>query len=167
MAKGRIFKWKKGSTFKVDAQTAGTFLENLKAENDGILQPDDVVEAAKDPESPIHDEFEWDLQKAANNHWKDRARNLMNHLAVVRVYAEDASEGVSAFVNVEVAQSTRGYVAMSQVVANDDWRQQMVDDVLNRLKALQKKYEQLDELDGVWAAIKKAETRRAKGSAAA
>ena len=42
---------------------------------DGKLKPEAVVEAAKDPASPLHARFEWDDGKAAQEHrlWR-RAR---------------------------------------------------------------------------------------------
>jgi len=51
---GRIYKWRPGSTFKVEAQIAGDYLEKLREENEGYLTPTEVYEAAMDEDSPIH-----------------------------------------------------------------------------------------------------------------
>lgn len=163
---GRVYKWRRGSTFKVDPQVAGEYLEELKDENDGLLQPDTVWQAARDPSSPIHDEFEWDMEKAAARHWRQRARNLMNHVAVVATYEESADDGAPAFINVKVATKQRAYVNTAQVIANEDWHDQAVASCLKQLKGLQARYEKLTELDEVWAAIRKAEKKRKRAKVA-
>lgn len=159
---GRVYKWDRGSSFKIDAQTAGEYLEALREQNGGVLKPEDVVEAAKDEHSPIHNEFEWDVNLAAQKHWKDRARNLLNHIVVVRLQDDSPDDGVPAFINVKVTTVDRGYVSMVQVVKIADWREQAIEDCFKMLNALKKRYEQLTELDPIWKAIEKAEQARAK-----
>jgi hypothetical protein len=44
---------------------------------DGVLMPDAVIEDARNPKSPLHEEFEWNLKVAALRHWVDRARELI------------------------------------------------------------------------------------------
>jgi hypothetical protein len=50
-------------------------LESLAPE--GRLRPADVVEDARDPASPLHDEFEWDDALAAAEHRLARAETLI------------------------------------------------------------------------------------------
>lgn len=59
--------------------------ERLKwlADKHGLpLSPHTVVEDAKDPSSPLHGEFEWDIHKAAMQHWLGRARELIRSVKV-------------------------------------------------------------------------------------
>jgi hypothetical protein len=51
-------------------------------EVNGRLTPDRVVEDAKREDSPLHPYFEWDLQKAASEHWRDQARELIRTVQV-------------------------------------------------------------------------------------
>ena len=45
------------------------------AEPNGYINPETVIEAARNPQSPIHNEFTWDIQEAARTLWIDQARD--------------------------------------------------------------------------------------------
>jgi hypothetical protein len=49
----------------------------------GKITPDIVIEDAKDPESPLHGEFQWDVDKAAMEAWRETARRLIRSVTVV------------------------------------------------------------------------------------
>lgn len=57
-------------------------LLQLEDEN-GRLTPESVLEDARDPESPLHDQFEWDTDKAAHRYWLDQARTIITSVRVV------------------------------------------------------------------------------------
>lgn len=63
-------------------------LGELYEKNGNELRVDDVVEDAKDPNSPLYDEFDWDVNKAANAHWREIARRLIRSF-VARVVVTD------------------------------------------------------------------------------
>jgi hypothetical protein len=47
------------------------------AERGGVLEPDEVIEEARNPQSPLHSQFDWDIEKAAFEHWRAQARQLI------------------------------------------------------------------------------------------
>lgn len=51
---------------------------------DGVMTPRAVVEDAKDPTSPLHSEFDWDLERSAQAYWEVRARSLIQSVRVVQ-----------------------------------------------------------------------------------
>jgi len=62
-------------------------------EQNGKVDPNDLIEAAKDRKHPCHDDFTWDVRVAAEERWRDQAR------AVIRkcrfdVLVEDVTESV-------------------------------------------------------------------------
>lgn len=57
-------------------------------EQNGIITPAMVVEDAKDPSSPLHDQFNWDVQAAAHAHWLTTARKLIRGVRVEIVTRE-------------------------------------------------------------------------------
>jgi hypothetical protein len=63
-------------------QTVNDYLIQLHKQH-GTLTPDIVVEDAKRPDSPLHDQFDWDVQKAAEEHWREVARQLIRNVRVV------------------------------------------------------------------------------------
>jgi len=55
------------------------FIRSLE-DSSGRLEPEKVVEAARPPGSPIHEDFEWDVKKAAQQHWIEQARTLIRYV---------------------------------------------------------------------------------------
>ena len=58
------------------------------ARDDGVIEPSEVVDAARSPRSPIHDDFLWDDTAAANAHRIEQARRLIR-LVKIEVVVED------------------------------------------------------------------------------
>lgn len=52
----------------------------------GRVSPQDVVEAARDPASPLHNEFAWDDAEAARLHRLDVAKRLIREVKLVITY---------------------------------------------------------------------------------
>ena len=46
-------------------------------EHRGIVDPQDLIEAARDEEHPCHGDFTWDVKEAAAERWHDQARKLI------------------------------------------------------------------------------------------
>ena len=162
---GRLYTWDDGSTFKVSAQVAGEYLDTLRKQHGGVLAPEDVVEAAKSADSPIHGEFTWDVEKAAFQHWKARARNMMSHLSIQEFSEQDPRDSAPAMVNLVVTTFTetrRGYVSLEQVFSDEELRQQAIDQCLKLLSGIKRRFSVFEELEDVRTAIAKAEEKRAK-----
>lgn len=94
----------------------------------GSITPELVIEAARNPESPLHDQFEWDVKKAAHEHWLDVARSLIRS---VRVQIVNESRVLRApyFVRDPRLPSTQqGYVAVQDVRGDADLARDTVAD---------------------------------------
>jgi len=57
-------------------------LEDIARANGGVLRPFDVVQDARQPDSPLHQLFNWDIEQAAQEHWMNTARKI---IATVKV----------------------------------------------------------------------------------
>lgn len=136
-----IYQFKKGARISgVTPQVAGETLEGLRKKNDGMLQPEYVVEAAAALKSKIHKAFEWSNEKAAHEYRLYQARNLIRSLVVVM---EDKDE--PAFVHIEIDKK-RYYQATEIACQNtDEW--QIVRD--QAVRYLQSASDKLDALDYV------------------
>ena len=55
----------------------------LAEANGGRITPEQVLEDARDPESPLHNYFEWDVETAARQYWLDQARTLIRSVKIV------------------------------------------------------------------------------------
>ncbi len=101
-------------------------LDALKSLADqGDLTPRRVVDEARDPQSPLHGEFNWDSQVAAQQYWEWQARKLIERFHVyVRTISAADPVSVQVFVRdplmapmkqgfVEVAKMTRAEAVQS------------------------------------------------------
>src|SRR4051812_1558366 len=69
----------------------------------GRLTPAEVVEAAKDPSSPLHDCFDWPLETAACNWWKQQAGCLIGAIEIeVVTPVTNTVSGIRAFHSLQI-----------------------------------------------------------------
>lgn len=58
-------------------------LQALELDGKGRLTPEAVVEDARDPDSPLHDRFDWDTDRNAYQHLLTQARQLIRSVEIV------------------------------------------------------------------------------------
>lgn len=95
-------------------------LEQLAAANNGRLEVDHVIADAKSPASPLHNQFEWNLKKAALEHWRNTARQLISSVRVI-VRTETSMINSIAYVRDPTAEhDQQGYVATNKLRTDQD-----------------------------------------------
>lgn len=139
------YQWKVPGIMPVDAQTAGNELQRIY-ERDGVIEPETVVLESQTPSAPLHSCFEWDDEKAAHKYRITQAQNIIRAIVVVD---EAKQPETRAFVNVQ-----REYHPVSVVVRNPEKREILLQNALNELRWFERKYNTLQELSNVFAAIK-------------
>jgi len=82
---------------------------------DGVLNPESVVEAAKNPNSSMHGQFNWDDTEAAHEYRLSQARALIKRVKVNVIRADDTIVRVSSFIR---SASGSGYASTQQVAVN-------------------------------------------------
>lgn len=133
-------------------------LEIVRGKNKhGILDPDKVVEFARNPKTALHKCFEWDDDKAADRFRRDQAEKL---IARVTVIVEGSTEPTRMYVSlIEDRKEDGGYRSIVSVLSDKERRERLLDQALADFKAFQEKYKVLQELAPIFAA---AEDVRAK-----
>lgn len=99
----------------------------------GRLSPEIVVKAAENPESPLHQYFEWDDAKAARIHRLEQARRLIR--VVLYEFKED-KHVLTTVAYVKDPQSKgqeQGYVSLEQIRSEPENAQAMIDTELERV----------------------------------
>ncbi len=94
-----------------------------------------VVEAARDPNSPLHFAFDWNVESAAQSHWLDTARR---RIAAVRINISVGSRVITAVAYVrDPLCHTReaGYRELTQIAARRDEAVAVVEMELARIAA--------------------------------
>ncbi|MFZ4498520.1 MAG: hypothetical protein ACOYMX_02310 [Burkholderiales bacterium] len=90
------------------------------ADASGVITPEVVVEAAKNPDSPLHEHFDWDDQSAAHQHRIDTARKLIRGIRV-QVTNNRIDFKVPMFVrDPAAAPSQQGYVSISSLRTDEE-----------------------------------------------
>ena len=140
-----VYTFKPGSFIRADAQTAGEMCERLASE--GRLTARDLVEENRPEDAPLHDEFEWDNDAAADRWREHQARHIINCLVV----RKDTSEPVRAFFNIERTAPT--YTHIETILRSADDTKILLDKAFRELQIFRKKYQTLEELADIFAAI--------------
>jgi hypothetical protein len=114
-AEVKKYRYSSERGYGVPAQVAGEELERIAAVNGGFLKTEAVIEESKPENAPLHPVFEWDLEKAANEHWKQQARSLIR--AVVVVSVEEPGDGdYHGYYRVTVPEEPKPVYVSSEVV---------------------------------------------------
>lgn len=126
---------------KADPQKIGEALAKITAANGGHLKPDPVWKAAQNPRNPLHKHFEWDVQKAAEAHWRDTARVLIRSITVED---SDGDQKPAYFsINEKAGVSYRSY---EDVISNADLQMAVLKSAERDLKAFQSRYRELADI---------------------
>lgn len=129
---------------KANPQKIGEFLAKLTAENKGRLDPDAVWRAVKaDPKNPLYKHYEWDIEKAAEAHWRDTSRAIIR---VIRVADDDAAEGTTrAFLSINDGGG-RAFYPVDEVKRSIDLQAALSAQADRELEAFQRRFRSLKEV---------------------
>lgn len=82
---------------------------------DGSLEPQRVVDAARNPNSSMHGQFNWDDTEAAHQYRISQARALIKRVKVNVIRGDDTVVRVSSYIR---SASGAGYESTQQVAVN-------------------------------------------------
>ena len=142
-----VYVWRRGSHHKVPASIAAAECERLEAE--GRLCAEELVNESREEGSPLHEEFEWRDEVAAEEYRKAQARSIINSLVVV----SEQHEPVNAFVSLSVRSPE--YTAIHTVMQRPDTRDALLQNALRELQAFWRKYKNLSEFAELFAELDK------------
>ena len=129
-------------------------LRQVYVEKDGLLHPQDIVDAARPARSPLHRFFQWDDTKAAEEYRKWQARELLQ-VTVEVIKTEGGDIPMQVFCSLTTDRSDGGYRAMVDILGDKGMRAQLLADALRDLEIFSDRYKQLKELAAVFQSIRK------------
>lgn len=146
-----IIKWSLKDIFKADAQKCYEEIQEIGDE----VKPEQVLERAKDKKSELHKCFEWDNSIAAEKYRVFQARQVINHLIVVKREVDDEEkEPVQFRVMMKNDRSEMsGYKQTIVMVKDEDEYRKLLEQAYAELHAFKKKYQCLSELSEILALI--------------
>lgn len=140
-----VYEWKSTARIKVDANVAGQIFEEL--EQTVGLTAENLLNASRNENAPLHNEFEWDDDIAAEEYRKEQARYLIRNLCVQT--EQKCETPVRAYFIV----NSKSYENIQTIFTDGVKHCALLDIALKELKAFQQKYKMLKELYPVFCAI--------------
>lgn len=113
-------------------------LEEIRQQNFGILYPEKVIEYAKNPETKLHNKFEWDNNQAAHEYRIIQAQQIIR---VVVTVIPNSNQETRMYVSLSNDRTIDGaYRYIVDVLSDDATKSQLIKDVLSELKSFQRKF---------------------------
>ena len=139
----------------VSADDAAAELNRIR-EKRGSLKPEFVVEESKDKNAVLHNCFTWDNKKAAELWRKQQASDLIRNIVCI-VVNENVETEIRAFVNVITGTlPDRSYTPVTEAILDDTAYKDLLAQAKAEMESFINKYSQIEELNGVKAAMLKA-----------
>lgn len=140
-----------------------TLSERIRAEilaltdKEGLVHADDMYQWARTHKnSALHTQFEWDVEQAAREHWREQARRLIKlHVVDMRGRPEMVSLSVDR-------THGGGYRQVAHVLESRELSAVMLEDALRDLKNMQERYSLVAELVSVWEEAERVRARTPK-----
>lgn len=128
-------------------------LTQIFNEHEGRIPPEAVIEFARDENTALHAEFEWDDTEAAHQFRLEQARKIIR-LNIDIVETPNGNVRVPVYVSlVSDRRGGGGYRALTDVMSDADMRAQLLQQAIDELRRVQRKYESLRELAPVFEAL--------------
>lgn len=145
-------KWKKGSRGKGSAKKCYLELEKIR-KRDGVLIPAAVVKKAKAKTNPMHKEFTWDDNAAAEQHRLNQARLLMRTIEVIYEEAPMVPTRVYELITQPATKdkpARKAYQTVTEILADPIARDELLSRAIRDALAYRKRYNGLSELAKVF-----------------
>ena len=146
-------RWAPGFSAPVKAPVVHVALEQIRKQNDGVLKPVDVVDAARPVGHPLHPCFTWDNELAAEKHRQNEARAIIRSIRVID-HAKPDTEPAPVYLHVQADEPrAQRYLPTVQVMADEELRGRVLEEARVQLNALRKRFAHLQELAAVVKAV--------------
>ena len=136
------------------AQEYGERLERIS--KNGELTPDNVLDDAESPNSPLHSFFQWNDIKAAQNYRRKQARKLITNIELIIEVADGKSVAYNSYLSFEATNDVkRKYHFITKVLSDEELRETYLAQALKDAETWQMRYKQYKELKNIFDAISK------------
>lgn len=156
------FEFAEGARFQPgqhpDAPIVGAHIEMLREKFKGELTPEDILEDAKNGNSPLHSFFEWDDTAAAQQHRLQQARGLIRAVVAIYTRQDEGKPAVKqrAYVHIKEGETSH-YRETSHAMSVKSTRDNVMATAWRELQQWRTKYRDLREFATIFEAIERAE----------
>jgi len=142
-----VYQWKKCSFIKADANVAGQMCEELSSTVG--LTAKTLLNANRSEDAPLHNEFEWDNEKASELYRESQSRHIINCLCICAEPTKSETKEVRAFFTLEKSV----YEPLSAILSVTEKRDALLEQAKKELNTFKQKYSTLKELKPIFEAI--------------
>ena len=146
-----IYEYRCKGLQKAPAQVAGEIMEQLEQSEAG-LSPASLLDASRDENAPLHNEFEWRDDVAAEQYRLTQAGGIIRNVYRISVETQEQSP-VRAFVS--TGERKQAYASIATALTNEQWRKNLLESAKRDMESFSAKYRNLDELSEVLNAMQK------------
>lgn len=149
-----VYKWRIGYNFKADPEKAAKVMNKLA--KTGQLNAETLVEVSRPKNAPLHDDFEWDDTKAAENWRKQQGRCMINSLLMIpEETSSKEKEPIRAFFKVDQVDNSQ-YESTAVLIRTQNGRDALREQAQKELNSYMGKYRNVLEWTGAKVEIEKA-----------
>lgn len=142
------FEFAEGTRFQAgkhpDANVVGAHIEMLREKFKGELTPGDVVDDARNDNSPLHSFFEWDDTEAARQHRLKQARGLIRSVVAIYTSPDKPAQRMRAYVHIPQVGAPH-YREVTHAMSIKNTRDIVLNQALRELNEFKRKYAHLKE----------------------
>lgn len=142
------YAYKVPGLFKTPAEIMGKVMEELEDSEEG-LTPATLVNASRDESAPLHNEFEWRDDIAAEAYRHTQAQTMIRNVVIVRESVTDNERKEIDRAFASIPGGVGQYVSLETALGHEAWKRHLLEQAENEMKAFIAKYRRLTELAGV------------------
>jgi len=150
---------REGSMRKQDIRSIRVIkeLKRIAAKHAGLLRAEDVVEAARPEDSPLHKRFTWNDGEAAHLWRLEEARRIIRvTVRYIKVGKKRIPIRVFVSLTPDRDDDGGGYRSTVDVLSRSETRQQFLRDACAEMESFKDKYKSIRELSEVFLAMTRA-----------
>lgn len=135
---GKIYQWNVVGLYKTDPNVAAEVMHGLAEQ--GKLNKKELVEVSRPEEAPLHKDFEWDNEVAAEKYREHQAQNMIHNLTVV---SESVPEEPARRVFFNILSEGPKYETLETIMTRKDSVEALKKQCLKDLIAFKVKYQRI------------------------
>lgn len=149
------YRYRFPGIIKTPVEIAGKVCHDI-IEEEGAVTPKRLVDVSRPDDAPLHNEFEWNDDVAAEKFREEQARMIIKNIIIVDSSADEERSIEKTEVNVNKFEGSRAfvptdekvhkYIDLSTALSNEAWRENLINQARKDMLAFRTKYYRLVEL---------------------